>query len=363
MALKMPPKILSFPDRPILGRVSRLVNFIYRKHPWIYHLGFWAAYFFLSAVILSELLEFSQAMLRSTVIISLQAMLVYSNFWLLDRFLFRNNLSGYIITLPMVWLAFGIFRTIIETKVLERDLLGVKPLSSQHIAVVFISSFLILVVSSFVRFVDDWYIKRMEAQALETARLEAELRFLQSQVNPHFLFNVLNMIYTQAYTGSDQTAPTVLKLSEMMRYMLEATRKKKVKLKEEIDYLENFIGMQTLKKGRSQNVEFVVIGNPESLDLEPMLFIPFLENAYKHGDISLNDAGWVKAELTIGEKKIIFEVKNSLGSIPQKKDKTSGVGLENIRQRLDLLFPGQYDLRIDKKPDEFSIRLLLTLKQ
>ncbi|MCB9231294.1 MAG: histidine kinase [Bacteroidia bacterium] len=348
-------------ERPIFTRTGKLVNFIYRKHPWIFHLVFWAAYFLLSSVILSELLDFPKALLRSVVIIFLQASLVYINFYLLNRFLFRNNVPVYFLLLLIAWFGVGVLRAWIEATLLLKPLIGLEPLSAQHLSVIFLTSFLVLVVSSLARFIDEWYQKRMQAQELESAKLEADLRFLQSQVNPHFLFNVLNMIYTQAYTGSPETAPTVMKLSNMMRYMLEATRKSRVNLQEELDYLRDFIAMQDLKKGRKQNVELKVNGQVEGIFIEPMLFIPFLENAFKHGNVSHEADGWVKGELKIEPGQLEFSMGNSLGKTNPMKDKTSGVGLENIKKRLELLYPGRHQLKLMKGETQFEAILKLNL--
>ena len=217
---------------------------------------------------------------------------------------------------------------------------------------------------SFESIVESLKQKRSKEEA-QKEKVKAELSLLKSQINPHFLFNSLNSIYSLSNSKSELTNDAVLKLSDMMRYMLYESNGEKVPLNKEIEYIENYIALQQYRISKKDNISirFNYEGEPNGHDVEPLLFIPFVENAFKHG-ISYNEASIIDIKLSILHDKLTFETLNSCpknNHLKLDKKNSSGFGLNNIAKRLDLLYPKKYRLRYDKGNDLFSAKLELNL--
>lgn len=195
----------------------------------------------------------------------------------------------------------------------------------------------------------------------EAQELTAELKFLRSQINPHFLFNVLNSMVSMARHKSDQLEPTLIRLSGLMRYMLYESDAKKVPLSQEIEYLKSYIELQKLRF--EEDVEITVdIEYDHNIDtIEPMLLIPFVENAFKHG-IALVENPYIHIELKVKDQNLLFSVENKFSTeAGQSKDRESGIGLANIKARLKILYPDRHVLVVDDKNGIFNINLNLPL--
>ena len=190
--------------------------------------------------------------------------------------------------------------------------------------------------------------------------LKTELSFLRSQINPHFLFNVLNNITALVRMKSNELEPTVIKLSSLMQYMLYETDEDKVVVKSEAEYLQAYIDLQQQRYGNELTLKILFDIKEEWHTIEPMLLIPFVENAFKHGGMLQHPE--IQVYLSVINNELRLTVKNKFEESKAVKDKTSGIGLVNVKRRLELLYPGKHVLRIDKQPGWFFIDLLITLK-
>jgi two-component system, LytTR family, sensor kinase len=207
--------------------------------------------------------------------------------------------------------------------------------------------------------------KIMQLRGMETAlaKSNADLQFLRSQINPHFLFNALNTLYgTALKENAEHTAKGIQKLGDMMRFMLYENNLDFISLNKEIDYLKNYIALQKLRTQSSPDI--IVEDNIDEAKcnrtIAPMLLIPFVENAFKHG-ISLKEKSWVNIRFQCAETIIFFEVRNSIHKrieADTEKDK-SGIGLKNVAERLKLLYPGKHELNVSENGGEFTIQLVL----
>jgi LytS/YehU family sensor histidine kinase len=222
---------------------------------------------------------------------------------------------------------------------------------------VFVSAFFIAL-STVLKFILDWFLNEKVRRHLENEKLIAELAFLKSQINPHFLFNSLNNIYSLSYQKSEKTPEAILKLAEIMRYMLYESNVDKVALLDEIRYLENYIELQKLRFKDSIYIKFEIIGDPQGLKITPLILISFVENAFKHG-IATDIEVPISITLKFSEEKLFFEVVNKKSEL--NKDITGGIGLPNVKRRLDLLYKNQYRLNIDDKSDIYRCELNLNL--
>lgn len=203
--------------------------------------------------------------------------------------------------------------------------------------------------------------KEREAAELRGEKLEAELKFLRSQINPHFLFNALNNIYALTVTRSERAPEMLLKLSGMLRYMLHDCKADRVPLGKEIEYLRHFIDLNRLKDSRGLNVKVQLDESRPQLLIAPLLLVPFVENAFKHSKIEDRDKGWIAISLATGDDHIVFEVENSLPDGTHTKDDVGGIGLHNVRRQLELLYPDRHVLDIRSDSDRFRVHLYLNL--
>lgn len=196
----------------------------------------------------------------------------------------------------------------------------------------------------------------------ETAHLESELTFLRSQISPHFMFNILNNLVSLARKKSDDLEPAIMNLSQLMRYMLYESDDHKVFLSKEIEYIKSYINLQMLRFGSNVKLNIAIQGDTDLYTIEPMLLIPFVENAFKHGtgmvehpviDISIN----VDADTHL----MHFKVTNKVSPMDVSKDNNSGIGISNVRRRLAILYPGKHNLDIVNEGEIFTIELSIYL--
>lgn len=203
------------------------------------------------------------------------------------------------------------------------------------------------------------YEKRLKER--EAEQLSTELKFLRSQISPHFLFNVLNNLVSMARHQSNQLEPSLIRLAGLMRYMLYESDGKKVPLTKEIDYLKSYIELQKIRFEEDVAISTDIRYEDGPDTIEPMLLIPFVENAFKHG-VALVDHPFISIRLQVMAHTLHFYVDNKFSTeIEQSKDKDSGIGLANVKTRLQLLYPGQHLLMVDDHDEVFRIHLTLPL--
>ncbi len=204
--------------------------------------------------------------------------------------------------------------------------------------------------------------KRQEL-ILENSKSKSELSLLKSQINPHFLFNSLNTVYGLALNEeSPKTAHAVQQLSEMMRFMLHENHAEKIPLQKEIDYLRNYIELQTLRISQKDHFQLEVdVAEGCQGEITPMVLIPFVENAFKHG-VSFQKPSWVKIKLTCNAEEVHLNVQNSVHKHAEDPEKgKSGIGLENVRKRLGILYPEKHLFQIYETEDSFEANIKITL--
>jgi two-component system, LytTR family, sensor kinase len=200
-----------------------------------------------------------------------------------------------------------------------------------------------------------------EATQLKSEKLEAELKFLKSQINPHFLFNSLNNIYTLTLINPKSAGDSLLKLSEMLRYLLYECDANKVELGRELTYLQNYIDLFSLKDEADLNIKFDENDIDKNVMIAPLLLIPFVENAFKHSQIEDLEHGWINITLFGDTTQVYFEIKNSLPKTNFSKDEIGGIGLQNVKRQLELIYPKKHTLKIDRTETEFSVELTITV--
>lgn len=193
--------------------------------------------------------------------------------------------------------------------------------------------------------------------ALEKARLTAELNYLKAQTNPHFLFNTLNNIYALARKKSDLTAPVVLQLSKILRYMLYECAAETVRIEQEIQVIKDYLALEQLRYNNRLAVRFDQQIDQPATEIAPLLLLPFVENAFKHGVDSTRFDTWVHIDLIVLKEQLTFQVTNAKEDSIKENEK--GIGLKNIRRQLALIYPNHHELLVNETADSFSVTLKL----
>jgi len=195
---------------------------------------------------------------------------------------------------------------------------------------------------------------------LETEKLKLELNHLKSQVRPHFFFNTLNNMYSLSVLNSPKTPQMITDLSGIMRYVLYETGNEKVTLEEEVNFIKSYINLENLRHNQSDIIDFSVQGDIKGIMIEPLLFLPLIENTFKHSLHKNIPDKWVKLVLSVDEDELIFQTTNPVSQVSKINDKLQGgIGLMNVKQRLKLLYPGKHDLIIHDEADNFTVTLVI----
>ncbi len=344
-------------------------TYIQRNRIFLLHFSFWCLYFsfFFYQVSFSrrgEETDYVRAFLDAFTQILFTAAISYLNyFYWLPRFLKHKNIGRYL-------LEFMIPFTVIVTlhiffkRYIYLDLKEAKGFLYSPKFIIqhsFISLFIAIFVGM-LKFAQDWFELEAKKKEIENERLTAELRFLKAQINPHFLFNTLNNLYYLAMINSPNTTEVIEKLSQMMRYMLYDSNHPKVSLSKEIEYMKNYISLEKLRLDNQVPISFEINGNPSEVQIVPLIFITFLENAFKHGVSNNSTNAYVNILIDIEGQKCTYIVENS--KLPKNMENTnekSGIGLQNVNRRLDLSYPNNYGLEVNEDEKEYKIELKLNL--
>jgi len=206
-----------------------------------------------------------------------------------------------------------------------------------------------------------WYMKQHEKKMLLKANADAEIELLKAQVQPHFLFNTLNNIYSFTLDKSSKAEELVLQLSDMLKYMINECDAEFVLLEKEIVIIKNYMGLEKVRYGNRLKIETAIIGNYQGKLVAPLLMFPFVENSFKHGTSKMLDHPWIKLYIKITDDELFFSLSNSKPAHENKNGK-GGIGLKNVKKRLQLLYPHSHSLLISSGADVFSVEMKLPLR-
>jgi two-component system LytT family sensor kinase len=280
---------------------------------------------------------------------------------MIPRFLDKKRYGLFALSIVVAVIVYGLGKygvgLIFKQYVLMRMKAHVTGFGSYFLSTIF-TSLTFLFFSSVLKFTVDWFLNERIQRDLENQRLSAELAFLKSQINPHFLFNSLNSIYSLAYQRSETTPEAILKLSEIMRYMLYECNDNKVGLDKELQYLQNYIDLQKIRFGNKAFIDFKITGKVENQQIVPLLLIAFIENAFKHGAANIPRSP-IRLVVDIDDAHLHFFIQNKKHT--NNRDAVGGIGLNNVKRRLDLLYPGKYNLDIRDETDTYTVELSLIL--
>jgi len=326
------------------------------------HILAWLAYIFIPLLFTEPGPRRDRYIILSLFFQALMALGFYYNYlFLVPRFFLRKKFVGYFVLLVLgifimglinagyVYLtyAFKLFEWKWNYKFWGSVFFPVYP------------SLLFFALSSTIRLVIEWITYERQKKEMQAEKLSSELLYLKSQVNPHFLFNTLNNICSLARKKSDETEEAIIRLAQIMRYMLEDSANEKVTLTKEIEYLRSFIELQRMRLPDEVQIKFTIDGDPSAHTIEPLLLIPFVENAFKHG-ISYLEPGEINILLILGSQTITLRVENNLIRHAQENsEKNPGLGLKNVKRRLELLYPQTHQLKVTEEGSRYIVELQL----
>jgi len=345
----------------ILNHHMSKSNFFYSSNFWILrHFLFWLFFYIdesLSLIGLTEPLENYGDMAVS---IGLDMIMVYFNlYFLIPKFFNKNKISTYIILTGI-----SILMNIILVNTLNYYP-GEYEDSSEFMytiiySIIYTSGILGLAIAIKISKIN--FTKQEELRKLEEMKHTVEVDNLKKQINPHFLFNVLNNMYVQSKANPEEVPDTILRLSDLMRYQTYDASKEAVSLHKEIEFLRQYADLELMRR-ENLDINIIQEGDIASVQIAPLLFLPFFENACKHSASSQNKNAWIKASWKKNGNKIHFLCQNSVGDRSGfiNDSEYSGFGLENVKRRLQLLFPDKHNLDISEQTDTFDIRLELQL--
>lgn len=283
---------------------------------------------------------------------------------LIPRYLFRQSILPYLSLLLAVSLLLTPFAWMFNMWMVS-DTIGFNAkwltLPQFH----FINLIIISALSSLIRVPMDWLRIQSEKKELVTRNIETELQGLKNQINPHFLFNTLNNLYALTLKKSDRAPEVVLKLSDMMRYMLYECNEPMISIEQEIRYIRNYIELEKLRYSSHTDISLEVDERLLQYKVAPLLLIPFVENSFKHGMQSSIDHSYIHIHAILQNEHLVFTVVNSKPQVSPGQAITKpqgGVGLSNAKRRLELIYPLRYNLEIQAAPDAFKIVLTIDLK-
>ncbi len=288
---------------------------------------------------------------------------------LLPKFLLKEQYLGFFIYLALLLLLSGFFHWVMAiyleqpifhpndywgtiwypAKILK-NMTGIYPVVA--IAVV-------------VKLMKIWYKDQRATQQLAKEKLEAELKFLKAQIHPHFLFNTLNNLYALTLKKSNNAPEVVLKLSDLLNYMLYECNAPKVPIGKEIELVKNYISLERIRYDNRLEISLNITGELESKEIAPMLILPFVENSFKHGVSGEIDQAWVSIDISLKDSLMTLKVENSKSTNGAKDehDYKEGIGLKNVKRRLDLLYPNRYEFKTFDTEDAYMVVLKLSLDE
>ena len=345
------------------GRFFDRIYHILTLRP-VYHTLFWVTLYGAMVSFVLESNESVQSVLANEFIsLCFFAVLVYFNlFYLVPNYLARNVLLYLGLVLAASFLVTPIKILVLYIKFSDLPAAQDKLVKSQ--VFLFLESFLVTLLSTVLRVFTDWWRYQREKQNLQTQTIQSELRFLKSQINPHCLFYTLNNLYALTLKKSDKAPEIVLKLSEIMRYMLYECNEKRVLLSKEIQYIHNYLDLEQLRQTGQADIQFTTEGHISDQLIAPLLFVPFLENSFKHGlNHHVQGGGFVRLNLKVRGEDLEFFIENSKPERAPRLEhpRSGGIGLTNVRQRLQILYPDNYTLDVQDEPHRYAVTLYLKM--
>jgi len=340
-----------------MDNLIRSVIFGEGKWWWIRHILFWM-FVYLDLIVANVLAppETLSEFLFDLLSMVLDIIVVYINlYWLVPRYLFKGKFSKYVL-LTICTIAFDVITILASTSVYYGDTIYPEDWIST-----FIATMTLFMTAIAIKIGKYYYHQLNLTRELKTSQTQLEMNSLKQQINPHFLFNVLNTIHIQSKTEPDQVSDTVLHLSDLLRYQIyEAGQAQQVQLEKEISFLKNYIDLEKLRRDNLQ-VTWQIDQNMPRIKVRPFLFLPLIENALKHSRKLDGSLSTITVDWDYTSDGLTLKVQNTMGDVVSEQE--GGFGINNLKKRLPLMYPGRYDLSLSTKGDIYQAILQIKVDE
>ena len=342
-----------------------------RNIPKRYHVLFWVGYFTFNVIRWGSYFEDYWYSLKSNLVeFPLHIIIVYVNiYFLIPKFILKKKYIKYIFFLLVSLFILYVVRTglnyVLVTKNIWPEAEGSQQaFSFNHIVAVILGELYVVALATAIKLTVDWVYERARVEKLKKIQLRTELKFLKSQIQPHFFFNTLNNLYALTLEKSDVAPSVVLKLSDIMQYVLYDVREPLIRLYDEINYIQNYLDLERLRYGDKIFSNTVIIGNIEDIKVPPLLFLPFVENCFKHGAKENNHIGVTISFESLEDKWLIFKAENTYFDLSElkKTNKKHGIGIKNVKRRLELLFKTNFELKTTINDQKYCVQLKIPIQ-
>jgi two-component system LytT family sensor kinase len=336
------------------------------KNRFIQHALFWAAHVVFYGTLYGSFEEnYKQTFLEELLYLPVRMIFTYFTlYFLLPRFLLAGKYGAFIVWFLLSSMLAGIAQRYIA---FNYDYPIYYPMALNDpffyfpkIVKMFVGIYPVVIVAVAIKLLKYWYANKQAQQILTKEKLQAELNFLKTQIHPHFLFNTLNNLYALTLKKSDRAPDMVLKLSELINYMLYECTSDEVPLSKEVKFIRNYIDIEKMRYGDKLDVDIRVSGDINDRKIAPLMILPFVENCFKHGASENLQQSWVKITVDAPEEHIVVKVENSKASENgHARNGSEGIGIQNVKRRLDLLYPEKYELKIINGEETFLVILTI----
>lgn len=339
--------------------------------PTKYHIWFWLIYFTFNVIRWGSYFDDYWYSLKSNLVeFPLHIILVYFNiYYLIPKFILTKKYKSYILFFALSLFLIYILRTGLNYFLVTKNIwpeaeTAQEAFTFNHIIAVILGEVYVVALATAIKLTFDWIYERRRVEDLQKIQLQTELNFLKSQIQPHFFFNTLNNLYALTLEKSDVAPSVVLKLSDIMQYVLYDVNAPKVSLFTALNYIQNYLDLERLRFGDRINATTDIIGNIEDIEVPPLLFLPFIENCFKHGAKDKDEIEILISFENAENKWLIFKVENTFNDIVllNETNTKQGIGIQNVKRRLELLFKKRFEFSNTIRDQKYCIQLKIPIE-
>ncbi len=339
------------------------IDFLFTRKRWVVHIFFWLAVLGFYVIFFGRKNNnYGQTLFFVSLLMPVTIGTSYLlNYYLLPHFLMRERYALFLLyTLYLLFTSLFLEMMVAMLTFIVMASLHIRDMSPASFDLIFLLTSLLMVVflSAAIKLMLHWRQSKEDYQKLMRDKVEAELKFLKVQLNPHFLFNTLNNLYYLATEKSDKTPQAILQLSEILDYVMHSSKSVFVPLEKELKQVTNYIALELLRYEDRIEIDTEVVGPTEKLSIGPMILITLIENTFKHGVMKTTGKSWIKMKVVGKPEMIEVRISNSWRGVQSGR----GIGLENLKSQLNLLYLGNHSLEVVARSDEFSVNLVLITK-
>lgn len=330
------------------------------RHRWLWHLLFWVvSYLFYSLSYGEYLQNYSREFISNLIFLPVRMIGAYSFIYLVIPFLLKRKYYAFFGLTAIHVLFYGFMIWMLYYNIPFFGLEGDFPIFYwPKIIIAAVTNYEVPALAAIIKLFKVWYTDQSQKQNLLSQKQQAELNFLKTQIHPHFLFNTLNNLYALTLRKADEAPDVVIKLSDLLRYMLYECSEKFVPLSKELTFMSNYIELQSIRHDKNiVSIEHTLDGNPTNKVIAPLLLLPIIENCFKHGITQGNKQVEIYIHFTITQTYLQLQVKNTLNNPASRF--TEGLGISNVRRRLELIYPNKHELNIKTTEGFFDVQLKL----